>query len=68
VRTPVVTVIGMLQLDALLWGPLPVDSMIHVFLYEQDLVLLIVLFSVYFRLGHVGPFSCNLVLSDYSCM
>ena len=56
------------QVLGLLWGPFPADSIIYVFLYEQDLVLLIVLFSIYFRLGHVEPFSCNLVLSDYSCM
>jgi len=45
-----------------LWGPLPVDPIIYVFLYEQDLVFLIVLCSVYFWLGHVGTFSCNPVL------
>jgi len=38
-----------------LWGPLPTDSLIYVFLYEQDLVSLIVLRSVYFWLGQVGP-------------
>jgi len=36
-----------------LWGPLPADSIIYVFLYEQDLVFLIVLCSVYFWLSHV---------------
>jgi len=64
------------------WGPLPADSVIYVFVYEQDLPFLFVLS---FSLVLVGPcgalflktgdiwsivyiLTLNPVLSDYSCM
>jgi len=65
-----------------LWGPLLRDFIIYVFLSEQDLVFLIVLFFSIFLVGPCGALflysgyiwrivyilTLNPVLSEYSCM